>query len=206
MLLEEHVLHPMMVAAQSGGAMEMEWLLEYVRPGLQGYLRGRLSEAVRAYQDEEDIVQETLLRISLGISSWDPANPAVPWVLRISRNEGCIASRDARRLKRWPGKRPLSLDPGGDGDDGARIDPGDQHPRPCLLEWQEATKMLEDFKDCIQRLPETLRGAYALTFKGASRSEAAAALKCTPTAITLRLHRGRKQLARCMKTKGWADA
>jgi RNA polymerase sigma-70 factor (ECF subfamily) len=48
----------------------------------------------------EDVLQETFLRIHRGISTWEPARPARPWIYGIARNAALDALRQRKKADR----------------------------------------------------------------------------------------------------------
>ncbi len=68
--------------AQAGSSGALEALAARARPPLSRYI----SRRVRCKADEEELVQEVLLRVCQGLEQYDSARPFMNWALTIASN------------------------------------------------------------------------------------------------------------------------
>ncbi len=137
-----------------------------------------------AGENAEDLLQETLLRASQSYSSLkDPAS-AKAWMFRIATN---VAMDHFRSRK---------LDLRSDDDETERIpDSSNQGVEESLI--------IEEMNDCIGRVIGTLPYSYRAVmmlfhFQGLSIDEVASACDLSPSAVKVRLHRGKQLLKKSL--------
>ncbi len=129
----------------------------------------------------EDLLQETLLRISRSYSGLKDAASAKAWVFRIATN----VAMDHFRSRR--------VDLQCDGAESEQI-------ADTSSKGVEESLIIEEMNDCISRIIGTMPQIYRAVmllfhFEGLSIDEIASACDLSPSAVKVRLHRG-KQLLR----------
>jgi RNA polymerase sigma-70 factor (ECF subfamily) len=150
---------------------------EDVAPRLFGWLRRR----VRDVTVVEDLVQQTLLQIHRGRSSFIPGAALTPWAFAILRR---LLIDKMRRDKR---QVPVTHDA--------------DAPEPAVdarpAELLDAHRMAHRVSEVLARLPEGQRLAFELVRQdGMSLAEAAEMLDTTVPAMKSRLHRVYEELRR----------
>lgn len=118
--------------------------------------------------DAEDAVQETFLRYALKAPGFESAEHEKAWLIRVCLNQCRDIQRSCRR------QRKAAM-------------PGAPHetPPPCENPATEA----------LSRLPEKFRLVLALHYvEGYSVNEIAPIIRRTPSAVKMRLKKGRKML------------
>ncbi len=129
----------------------------------------------------EDLLQETLLRVSRNYSSLKDAASAKAWMFRIATNVAMDHFRSRRVELRC------------DDDECAQIaDSGSKGVEESLI--------IEEMNDCIGRIIGAMPHVYRVVmllfhFEGLSIDEISSACDLSPSAVKVRLHRG-KQLLR----------
>lgn len=86
----------LMSMAQAGDKLAYSSLLGQLLPILRAYVRRQF--AGRSPNDFEDTVQDILLSLHSVRATYNPARPALPWVLGIAANRIADAKRHAARL------------------------------------------------------------------------------------------------------------
>ncbi len=128
----------------------------------------------------EDLLQETLLRVSRNYHSLRDASSAKAWMFKIATN----VAMDHFRSRR--------LDLRCDDSESAQI------PDSCSKSAEESL-IIDEMNECISRviaaLPHTYRVVMLLFhFEGLTIDEIASACDLTPSAVKVRLHRGKRLL------------
>lgn len=129
----------------------------------------------------EDLLQETLLRVSQSYSSLKDAASAKAWMFRIATNVAMDHFRSRRVDLRCDDSECAQI-----ADSGSR--------------GIEESLIIEEMNDCIGRIIGTMPHIYRAVmllfhFEGLSIDEIASACDLSPSAVKVRLHRG-KQLLR----------
>ena len=133
--------------------------------------------------EPSDIVQETFLRAYRDLGRYDGRAPFSSWIYGICVNVSYDAGK--RRRRAWEREKPL-----GDGESEALA-----HPAPGaeaeILARQEAGRL----RECLGKLPETLRSALLLRYQEDLPLEAVAqSLSIGLSAAKMRVQRGLEQL------------
>lgn len=151
-------------------------IYDLLAPRLYGYLLRRMPDSARA----EDLLQQTLLQVHRGRSSFMPGADVMPWVFAIARR---LVIDGARRAKR---EVELACEDAGTSAV-AKTDAADE-----VVHGKELALRLERE---LARLPEAQRIAFELLKEdGLSLAEAAEVLGTTVGAVKLRLHRANEAL------------
>ncbi len=132
----------------------------------------------------EDVVQETFLKLYQARARYRPDAPFVSYALRIATNV-CISALRKRR--------GVSLDAGGDEDDGPSDPPGPPQAAPVdrLVGVEQAARV----RDAVQQLPDRQRLAIVLNkFHGLDYQQVADQLGLSVPATKSLLHRARMTL------------
>jgi RNA polymerase sigma-70 factor, ECF subfamily len=141
---------------------------------LRGYFRRRLGDA---FDDAEDLVQETLMALHLHRDSYDPASPVGAWATAIARH---------KLVDRWRRQ-------GARGGVHEHLDDVHEAHLP-VAEPEGGTRL--DLARLLARLPEAQQRAIRLCkLEGLSSFEAAAQTGVSESAIKVQVHRGLKKLA-----------
>jgi RNA polymerase sigma-70 factor (ECF subfamily) len=135
------------------------------------------------HHDAQDLVQEVLLRVQRGLSTYRPG-PMEAWLGRITTN---AFLDDVRRRKRRPAiavpELPESVQSGAPGAD-------DTHDREVLP---------AHVSDALRHLPDDYRAAVVLCdVVGLSYEEISRELTVPVGTVRSRIHRGRAQLRRSL--------
>jgi len=179
-----------MRSAQAGDAVAYRNLLSTIQPRIRAIVRGKIHEEAAA----EDVVQNTLLSIHRGRSTYRAERPFGPWMRAIVRNSIIDHFRERKRrgdreielvVEEWP-------DESSTGDVG-----GDQ--------------LAPELAAALASLPEAQRVAVTLVqVKGLSVAEAALRVGISPGALKVRAHRGyramRKSLEGARESGEWQSA
>ncbi len=157
-----------MARAQGGDGDAYRDLLE----NLAGVLRRYFSKHVRADDDVEDLVQDTLLSIHRGRHTYDPSRPFEPWLFAIARNTKTDYLR--RTLSRQSWEILLEEQP---------EQAADAEGSPNLL------------SEALEALPDSQRRAFEhLKIEGRSVEEAAAIEGTSQGNLRVRAHRAYRSL------------
>ncbi len=159
-------------------------IYDLLAPRLYGYLLRR----VRCTAHAEDLLQQTLLNVHRGRSSFIPGADLMPWVFAIARRLVIDGARLAKRQVELAGEEASS---------GAisRTDAADE-----VVSGKQLASRLERE---LARLPEAQRMAFELLKQdGLSLAEAAEVLGTTVGAVKLRLHRANEALRAVLDEEG----
>ncbi len=134
----------------------------------------------------EDLLQETLLRVSQRYSSLKDAASAKAWMFRIATNVAMDYFR-SRRVNLQPDDREWTQ----------IADSGSKGVEESLI--------IEEMNDCIGRIIGTMPYIYRVVmvlfhFQGLSIDEIASACDLSPSAVKVRLHRGKQILRKSMNS------
>ena len=166
-------------AAQAGDQAAFGLLMER----FQRDVYGKAFSIVKNHLDADDVVQETFLRAYRDLGRYDGRAPFSSWIYGICVNVSYDAGK--RRRRAWEREKPL-----GDGGSEALA-----HPAPGaeaeILARQEAGRL----RECLGKLPETLRSALLLRYQEDLPLEAVAqSLSIGLSAAKMRVQRGLEQL------------
>ena len=89
-------LRALMVSYQAGSLTAFDELYALLEPPIRHFLRRRIPEAELA----RDLVQDTFLQLHRARHTFDPAYPAMPWVIAIARHVWLMHERTRRRRPR----------------------------------------------------------------------------------------------------------
>jgi RNA polymerase sigma-70 factor (ECF subfamily) len=137
---------------------------------------------LRHRQDAEDAAQESLVRMCRHLASWDGSRELLPWVLAICANR-CRTALEKRS------RRPV--------------------PAVSLPEAADRPQETEsDLREELNRALETLREDHRLCFvlfyeQELSVMQIGETLEVPEGTVKTWLHRARKQLAECLKSRGF---
>jgi RNA polymerase sigma factor (sigma-70 family) len=179
-----------MRAAQAGEAAAYRDLLTAIQPKIRAMVRAKIREAAAA----EDVVQNTLLSIHRGRSTYRPERPFGPWMRAITRNSIIDHFRDRKRrgdreveliVEAWPDERET--------DESAR------------------EELAPELAAALASLPDAQREAVTLVqVKGLSVAEAALRVGVSAGALKVRAHRGYRALRQALEgareSGEWASA
>jgi RNA polymerase sigma-70 factor (ECF subfamily) len=179
-----------MRSAQAGDAVAYRNLLSTIQPRIRAIVRGKIHEEAAA----EDVVQNTLLSIHRGRSTYRAERPFGPWMRAIVRNSIIDHFRERKRrgdreielvVEEWPDESSIG-DVGGD-------------------------QLAPELAAALASLPEAQRVAVTLVqVKGLSVAEAALRVGISPGALKVRAHRGyramRKSLEGARESGEWQSA
>ncbi len=133
---------------------------------------------VKSREDAEDIVQEAFLRLFKTDMDFPADENAKAWLIRVAVN----LAKDMLKSSWFKGKTELDRD--------------------IPYENQKESIML----DCIHRLkPVYCTVILLFYYEGYSVKEIAGILKCSPSVITTRLSRARKQLKTMLLKEGYYE-
>jgi RNA polymerase sigma-70 factor (ECF subfamily) len=160
-----------MTIDERDAALEVERLYRAHQRPITAYL----VRLVGNRETAEDLCQETFLKAMRAWERHDPHASAVSWLYRIATNAAYDSLRRQRAL-RW-----TSLDHANDlagPESGA----------------EERVLAGAIMRAALARLPPGHRAALLLTSGGYTAGEVASALRCSPTAVRMRLYRARARL------------
>jgi RNA polymerase sigma factor (sigma-70 family) len=176
--LEER-LSAWMRAAQGGDTAAYRNLLVTIQPRIRAIVLGKIREEAAA----EDVVQNTLLSIHRGRSTYRPERPFGPWMRAIVRNSIVDHFRDRKRrgdrevefvAEDWPDESPTA-EAGGD-------------------------RLAPELGAALAALPESQREAVRLIqMEGLSVAEAALRVGISPGALKVRAHRGYRAMRQALE-------
>ncbi len=175
----ERQLSEWMQAAQGGDAVAYHNLLSTIQPKIRAIVRGKIREEAAA----EDVVQNTLLSIHRGRSTYRAERPFGPWMRAIVRNSIIDHFRERKRR-------------------------GDREIELVVEEWPAADEAGEVGADqlapelaaALAALPEAQREAVTLVqVNGLSVAEAALRVGISPGALKVRAHRGYRAMRRALE-------
>jgi RNA polymerase sigma-70 factor, ECF subfamily len=165
--------------AQEGDAAVYASLLERLYPLVTAVIRARLGAVV----DVDDVTQECLLAVHKSLATYHPSRSLKPWLLAIVRYK---VADHFRAL----GRRSVLVSLN---DESTVTNGGARANSAC----EASTDPGIDVGTLIERLPEPLRHAVALTkLQGLSGEEAARRAGISEAALRKRVSRAYKELAR----------
>ncbi|WP_158277596.1 sigma-70 family RNA polymerase sigma factor [Opitutus sp. ER46] len=140
----------------------------------------------RTPADQDDLVQETFLRMVRGLNSWRAEQPFAHWLLRIATNVGRDYFRRHAVRSRWISTVPEGTATGGEGGAVEAIDPAlDPAARAAA----------DEVKETLAELPPDDRALLTLFhLEGWALTEIAAQFGWTVAATKLRAWRARRRL------------
>jgi RNA polymerase sigma-70 factor (ECF subfamily) len=152
-----------------------------VQPHLDALFRAAW-RLTRNRADAEDLVQETCIRACQWLD--ELCEPVKPWLLRVMHN---LFVDDARRLRSSPIDPAVASLP----------EPACTAPTP--EQSLEARQRMAQIEVAWRRLEAGHRALLALRAEGYSIAEIAAITNIPRDALTMRLHRARQNLTRCLQ-------
>ncbi len=176
--LEER-LSAWMRAAQGGDTAAYRNLLVTIQPRIRSIVLGKIREEAAA----EDVVQNSLLSIHRGRSTYRPERPFGPWMRAIVRNSIVDHFRDRKRR-------------------------GDREVELVVEDWPDESSSAEAGSDrlapelgvALAALPESQREAVRLIqMEGMSVAEAALRVGISPGALKVRAHRGYRAMRQALE-------
>lgn len=93
---DDEQLRALMVSYQAGSLTAFDQLYALLEPPVRRFLRRRIPDPEQA----RDLVQETFLQLHRARHTFDPAYPAMPWVMAIARHMWLMHERTRRRRPR----------------------------------------------------------------------------------------------------------
>lgn len=170
--------------AQGGSALAFQQLADRYRPLLLHHVGRQL----RHNHDAEDVVQETLIRVSRYLHRYDASRPFLPWLLTIATRLAI-----SHRRKGSTRQANVSLDRGIEKADMRAAPPDELSQAEFTLRlWQT----IEDYLPARQY--QVLHLRYA---QGLSISEVARHCDLTRLHVKVLLHRARRRLLKCGSIK-----
>lgn len=187
----ERQLSDWMKSAQAGDAVAYQKLLSTIQPKIRAIVRGKIHEEAAA----EDVVQNTLLSIHRGRSTYRSERAFGPWMRAIARNSIIDHFRERKRR----GDREIELVVEEWPDENSATDVGAEDP------------LAPELEAALASLPEAQRVAVTLVqVNGMSVAEAALRVGISPGALKVRAHRGyramRKSLEGARESGEWQSA
>ncbi|WP_264599015.1 sigma-70 family RNA polymerase sigma factor [Rhodoblastus acidophilus] len=168
-----------MRAALAGDNQAYKRLLTALAPFLRKIALRACARTGMSASEVEDAIQETLLAVHLKRHTWDPTQPLAPWLAAIARNKVIDAAR--RRGRRVE----TDIAPFED----ILAAPDETEILERELDRQEALRLLD------QLSPKQREAIEAVSIRGQSLRDAAAALGVKEGALRVSVHRGLKSLA-----------
>ena len=168
-----------MQAAQGGDAAAYRNLLTTIQPKIRAIVRGKIREEAAA----KDVVQNSLLSIHRGRSTYRAERPFGPWMRAIVRNSIIDYFRERKRR-------------------------GDREIELVVEEWPDESEPSEvggeqlapELAAALAALPQAQREAVTLIqVKGLSVAEAALRAGVSPGALKVRAHRGYRAMRQTLE-------
>ncbi len=154
---------------------------EKLAPMLLRYLQRLVDDRTTA----EDLLQETLLRVTKGAEGFVGKSSVKTWVF-------AIATRVAADFLRHPDRRANIVDVDEADDREVTADPADER----LI----SGEMNACIRDVIDSLPEDYRSALVLhEFEEMSAAQIAEVMECSLATAKIRIHRGRARLREALR-------
>lgn len=151
-------------------------LLRLVRPLIRSFLRRRLQDET---SDIDDLVQETLLALYTGQSTFDHSRPFSPWLFAIARRKLLDHFRRRRRYIHLDGIEPQLVERG----------------------FEEASNSRLDIQRLLQKLPrKQAETILATKILGKSVAEAAHDNDISVSDAKVSVHRGLNRLSHCVES------
>jgi RNA polymerase sigma-70 factor (ECF subfamily) len=168
-----------MQAAQAGDAAAYRNLLDTIQPKIRAIVRGKIREEAAA----EDVVQNTLLSIHRGRSTYRAERPFGPWMRAIARNSIIDHFRERKRR----GNREVELVVEDWPDQSEKAETGGERLAPELAA-------------ALAALPDAQREAVTLVqVNGLSVAEAALRAGISAGALKVRAHRGYRAMRQTLE-------
>lgn len=172
----------------AGNRRAFEELVRRYERELYNYLRQYLGDAQLA----EDAFQTTFLQVHLKCNMFEPGRRVRPWLFAVATNQAIDTQRRNKR------HRMVSLDRsyGGDeqDDSGSLVEMLDG-PADNPLEQAGTAERDEMVRDCVDRLPQSLRQVILLVYyQGLKYREAAEVLSIPVGTVKSRLHAAMSRL------------
>lgn len=175
----EPQLSEWMQAAQAGDASAYRMLLTTIQPRIRAMVRGKIRQEAAA----EDVVQNALLSIHRGRSTYRPERPFGPWMRAIVRNS--IIDHFRERKRRGDREVELIVEQWPDTSDSAD---------------SESVELAPELAAALAALPDAQREAVTLVqVKGLSVAEAALRVGISPGALKVRAHRGYRAMREALE-------
>ncbi len=147
-------------------------------------------------EDALDVAQDTFVRAYRGMDGFRAQARFSTWVYGIALNLARNRLRDRSRKGRDCG---VSLEMLEANSPGAKPAAAADCPRAAAEQGELETALAA----CLEHLPETLRGAFALrVFEGLAYDEIADAMECPRGTVKSRLNDARRRLAECLERRG----
>jgi RNA polymerase sigma-70 factor (ECF subfamily) len=169
-------------AARTAGSEipSLEELAGVLRAPLVRYLRRFVGDDALA----EDLLQETLIRVSKGVGSFEGRSSLKTWAFKIATH---VAIDQLRRSRRDLGL--VELD-----ETALAAGPGDALDERLIIDEMNAC-----LREAIDRLPESHRAAILLhDLEGLSAGETAEVVGCSLATAKIRIHRARARLRQAL--------
>lgn len=177
-------------AAAAGDRAAFARLVEGAKRPVFGLCLRLLGDA----EEARDAAQESFVRAWTALSTFDPAQPFTPWVLRIARNHSIDLVR-----RRLPAARKVELDAQADGEPPTELADA---AAPGADEALERAQLGATLDAAVQRLPERYREVVHLFHvEQMSYKEIASTLEIPMGTVMTWLHRARAQLRADLTTR-----
>jgi RNA polymerase sigma-70 factor (ECF subfamily) len=168
-----------MRAAQGGDAAAYRDLLTAIQPKIRAIVRAKIREEAAA----QDVVQNALLSIHRGRSTYRPERPFGPWMRAITRNSIIDHFRDRKRR----GDREVEL-------------VVEQWPDDGESDESRGEALAPELAAALASLPDAQREAVTLVqVKGLSVAEAALRVGVSAGALKVRAHRGYRAMRHALE-------
>ncbi len=163
----------------------------------QDRIYGLLWRMLGNREDALDVAQDTFVRAYRGIDGFRAEARFSTWVYGIALNLARNRLRDRTRRGRDRGVSLDSLEADAPGAVPAAT------TADCPRAVAERGELETALAACLEHLPETLRGAFALrVFEGLAYDEIADAMECPRGTVKSRLNDARRRLAECLERRG----
>lgn len=163
----------------------------------QNRVYGLLWRMLGNREDALDVAQDAFVRAYRGIDGFRAEARFSTWVYGIALNLARNRLRDRSRKGRDQGVSLDSLEADAPGTVPAATTA--DGPRAAA----EHGELVAALEACLEHLPETLRGAFALrVFEGLAYEEIADAMECPRGTVKSRLNDARRRLAECLERRG----
>ena len=144
-----------------------------------------LERYVKNHETAEDLLQETLVRMNRGMSSFNGYSSMKTWAFSIARRVAADYLRDPERQIDL-----IEIDEAGD----LAVSDNDIHERLA------AGEMNDCIRSVIDRLPEAYRTALLLhDLEGLTAEQTAEISECSVATAKIRIHRARLQLKKSLE-------
>lgn len=168
-----------MRAAQSGDAAAYRNLLTTIQPKIRAIVRSKIREEAAA----DDVVQNSLLSIHRGRSTYRAERPFGPWMRAIVRNS--IIDHFRERKRRGDREAELGIE---------------EWPDPSEAAEVGGERLAPELAAALAALPNAQREAVTLIqVNGLSVAEAALRAGVSPGALKVRAHRGYRSMRQALE-------